>query len=489
MSNNNLNEEQCKTFLKEYKEYKKKIITSITNPITKRILTDTKRIELIKDLCVSKYNLQSLAKSSSSQKVILNKQNINLLLRLPLIPSINVLFSKPVPNDIGFPLLEQYIENNKQSNVIIEYKEILKEIRNFIPLYDPLHWKKDEELAIFAEFNLVFKEGFNIDADTLKTNNNIKGVIKQASDYFKASIIQSDIIKTKENYKDNLIHNYNKYYALLMVLDIMMYYNTIPFIIDRINNQIKLLKILLNIDNTVIKTSDSSLSVSFSKTPSPKSSEGSVESKKYLKYILETEPKAINDTDLFTQDEWKDISESKLKFVIKIPVDKKTCYAFYIKDIYKLWYESVNTKKDFKNPFTNAIFNEKQEDMILEKMKEMYPVIKKPKLSEARKDLVLYKVDIVHYLLVKIKYVNNPIDIDLIEIRIPIKYEQQCIDGTLDFAYLPASIIEKIEKLHNRNKILGKKIPFIINPIFLKYNGKSLDNVNNYKEFCDKLEL
>ena len=50
MSNNNLNEEQCKTFLKEYKEYKKKIITSITNPITKRILTDTKRIELIKDL-------------------------------------------------------------------------------------------------------------------------------------------------------------------------------------------------------------------------------------------------------------------------------------------------------------------------------------------------------------------------------------------------------------------------------------------------------
>jgi hypothetical protein len=282
-----------------------------------------------------------------------------------------------------------------------------------------------------------------------------------------------------------------------MVLDIMLYYNTVPYTIEKINNSIKTLKILLKMDNYSIKSADSSLSVSFSKTPSPKSSEGSDSpmgaagkkvSKKYLKYILEIEPKAINDTDLFTQDEWQEMPESKLKYVIKIPVNKKDCYAFYIKDIYKLWYESINTKKDFKNPFNNAIFTEADEKLILEKMKEMYPAIKKPIISKARKDLVLYSVDIPYYKIIKIKYVSNQVDVDLIEINIPVKYEQHCIDGTLDFAYLPATIVEKIEKLHNRNKILGKTIPFNIHSTFLEYNGKNLNNVNTYKDFCDKLE-
>ena len=484
--NNDLNEEQCKEFLKEYKDFIKNKITFVTNPITKRTLKDKTRIKAIKDHCVNKYNLSSSSSSSSSQKVILNKQNINILLRLPLIPNINVFFTKPTTNDIGFALLEQYIKDNKQTDVIIEYKAILKEMRLFIPIYNPLHWKKDEELAIFAEFNLVFKEGLNIDRETVRSNNHIKGVIKYASDYFKEAIVQSDTIKTREDYKTHLTDNYNKHYALLMVLDIMLYYNTSPYICDSINNKINVLKMLLNIDNNVIKTSDSSLSISFSKSPSPKSN-SSVESKKYFKALFETEPIPVNDTDAISGYEWKEMAENKLKFVIKIPINKTSAYAFYIKDIYKIWKESINNKTTFKNPLTNKDFTEDEEKLILDKMKEMYPSITKPIISKARKDLVLYSVDILHYKLIKIKYVINQIEVDLIEISIPIKYEQECINGTLDFAYLPATIVEKIEKLHNQNKILGKKIPFLIHKTFLKYNNKNLDIKNNYKDFCDNL--
>jgi len=60
-------------------------------------------------------------------------------------------------------------------------------------------------------------------------------------------------------------------------------------------------------------------------------------------------------------------------------------------------------------------------------------------------------------------------------------------------------IIKKIKKLFDNNKILGKNIPFVIHKAFIKYNlaGKlphqlidnknSLDNIVNYKKFCDLL--
>lgn len=456
--------EQCTQFLKEYKQFKKKIITRVKNPTTGRYLTSHATIDGIKEKCKEQHQLVSQSSSSSSPTV--NFNNIPQLFKLP--------FDKTIVNNYvsnstdATKIITKYIKTNPTDPNVIQYNNILKYIREIIPDYNPLEWDKDS-LDIFAMFNLTYTESYYLDREQQRANNNIKGVInRKPAEYFK------DFVFNDNNNKDRNI-------SLKIVLEIILEYNShIPYITEHIAIANQILDLLLQ--NQITKAF-SSLSISFSKTPSPRSS-SSDKKDQYIKYLLHTEPIVVNEDDPISGYNWDDMDSSKLKHVIKVFSNNKT-YAFYVKDLFKIWHSSVKTNdpnQPFANPYNREPFTEEQKTEIFEKMKLMYPSIKRPILCKTRKDIKLVLNYYPDVLAVEIQYTNGPLNIPLVNINIPTTHVH-----ISDLRYFPPSIIDIIKALFDNNKILGKKIPFTLHKAFEKYNNKDLTDEATYKDFCNLL--
>lgn len=456
--------EQCTQFLKEYKQFKKKTITRVKNPTTGRYLTSHATIDGIKEKCKEQHQVVSQSSSSSSPTV--NFNNIPQLFKLPFDRTI---INNYVSNSTdAIKIITKYIKTNPTDPNVIQYNNILKYIREIIPDYNPLEWDKDS-LDIFAMFNLTYTESYYLDREQQRANNNIKGVInRKPAEYFK------DFVFNDNNNKDRNI-------SLKIVLEIILEYNShIPYITEHIAIANQILDLLLQ--NQITKAF-SSLSISFSKTPSPRSS-SSDKKDQYIKYLLHTEPIVENEEDPISGDSWSDMEPTKLKHVIKVFSNNKT-YAFYVKDLFKIWHNTVKTndpKQPFANPYNREPFTEEQKTEIFEKMKLMYPSIKRPILCKTRKDIKLVLNYYPDVLAVEIQYTNGPLNIPLVNINIPTTHVH-----ISDLRYFPPDIIDKIKALFDNNKILGKKIPFKLHKAFEKYNNKDLTDETTYKDFCNLL--
>jgi len=458
--------EQCIEFLKEYKQFKKRTITRVKNPTTGRYLTSHNTIDDIKEKCKEQHQIVSQSSSSSSPTVIFN--NIIPLFKLPFDKNI---INAYVPNATytdAIKIITKYIKTNSTEPNVIQYKNILKYIREIIPDYNPLEWDKDST-DIFAMFNLTYTESSHLDRDQQNANNNIKGVInRKPIEYFK------DFVFNNNNITERNI-------SLKVILEIILEYNShIPYITERIANANQILDLLLQ---DQVKKEFSSLSISFSKTPSPRSS-SSDKKDQYIKYLLHTEPIVVNEDDPISGDNWDDMDSTKLKHVIKVFSNNKT-YAFYIKDLFKMWHNTVKTNdpnQPFANPYNREPFTEEQKTEIFEKMKLMYPSIKRPILCKTRKDIKLVINHLPNDFAVEIQYTTGQLNIPLVNIDIPMRHVH-----ISDLRYFPPSIIDIIKALFDNNKILGKKIPFKLHKAFEQYNNKNLTNETTYKDFCNLL--
>jgi len=458
--------EQCIEFLKEYKQFKKRTITRVKNPTTGRYLTSHNTIDDIKEKCKEQHQIVSQSSSSSSPTVIFN--NIIPLFKLPFDKNI---INAYVPNATytdAIKIITKYIKTNSTEPNVIQYKNILKYIREIIPDYNPLEWDKDST-DIFAMFNLTYTESSHLDRDQQNANNNIKGVInRKPIEYFK------DFVFNNNNIEERNI-------SLKVILEIILEYNShIPYITERIANANQILDLLLQ---DQVKKEFSSLSISFSKTPSPRSST-SDKKDQYIKYLLHTEPIVVNEDDPISGDNWDDMDSTKLKHVIKVFSNNKT-YAFYIKDLFKMWHNTVKTNdpnQPFANPYNREPFTEEQKTEIFEKMKLMYPSIKRPILCKTRKDIKLVINHLPNDFAVEIQYTTGQLNIPLVNIDIPMRHVH-----ISDLRYFPPSIIDIIKALFDNNKILGKKIPFKLHKAFEQYNNKNLTNETTYKDFCNLL--
>jgi len=512
-----LNKEQCIIFLKNYEEFKKNNLKRIKNPKTNGYLSNLENIELAKKKCIE------LLKLVNPSNDFLDLTNINEyeLINLPLNNDISIIFKKDLDYDKGIQLINKYINDNKYNKNVIKYIDIVKNIKEFIPIYN-IKLKKDE-LIYFIQNS--YKEN---DYSTTIT------ILTFASKYLREILIKSNDNINISDFNRNIKNNKNKYYALFFTLNLIKD-NIITrnlALKESINQQLYIINQLLNKE---INIKDNSLSISISSNTSTKSNSSSpkgstysriyykafnITKEDYLKYIFNPETgKVRNDYDIITNQKWKDMNKSKLKNVIKITdessnTDLSNTFAtvFFIKDIYKIWNDSVKENKNFTNPFTNELFTKKHKDLILNKIQEIYPLITEPKLSKTRKDLIYSDILIPNSnpnyygkRLINILYKNNSnsnVHTSLIIIEIPLKYIEQCISNNLDMIYFPGEIIEKIKKLFDNNKILGKNIPFVIHKAFINYNlagklpneriklindQKLLDNIDNYKNFCDLL--
>ena len=143
--NNNLSDKQCIDFIKNYKDFKKGLVSKIINPKTDKPLNNEDRIKYIYDNCKRKLGIgsqssKSTSSDSSTNEIILDSyEKVRDIIYIPfnnlkenkeLIAS---LFTKPISYNKGLLKLSEYLSNTNTHNIYVKsYNNTLDEIDNII---------------------------------------------------------------------------------------------------------------------------------------------------------------------------------------------------------------------------------------------------------------------------------------------------------------------------------------------------------------------
>ena len=205
-----------------------------------------------------------------------------------------------------------------------------------------------------------------------------------------------------------------------------------------------------------------------------------------------------NDSEPFLGDEWDDMPLSKLRNIIIIKDSANKGTAFYVRTLYQYWRNAVKNGAPFVNPYNRRQFTDNDKENIMIAMEKLYPTIKKPKQGEGRSDI---KMEISFFdnnrdkFYITFKYIlkmPNRLNLllDLIKIRISVEFPQRLPDfnGDIDAAYIYNYLFDNIKLLHRNNKTFGKKIPLKPLAVLKEYDGKLINNYNDYKDFFDKIK-
>ncbi len=332
--NNNLTAKECDTFVKNYKDFTKGVISKITNPKTNKPLNDDDRIKYIYDKCKQKLGIRdskspkSKSKSSDSgdNQIILDSyEKVKDIIYIPfhtlkknkqLIAS---LFTKPISYDIGLVKLSEYLYNtNNSHNIYVKsYNKILVEINDIINsiynnhnqntqnilkqqhgwvenyMYDPLRISdiasqpstaSDTQSAIKKTKRVLakmWKETYYVGINDIRG----RGLNNMVLDEMRNILFYSSSNKNKREVSKNLNDNIEKYIALQFIIFIIKEEVEVVRIysydnIKTIENHLDLLdslitKRIINIlfdDNSNYNSQYISKSISWSGTPRSSSS-------------------------------------------------------------------------------------------------------------------------------------------------------------------------------------------------------------------------
>ena len=332
--NNNLTAKECDTFVKNYKDFTKGVISKITNPKTNKPLNDDDRIKYIYDKCKQKLGIRdskspkSKSKSSDSgdNQIILDSyEKVKDIIYIPfhtlkknkqLIAS---LFTKPISYDIGLVKLSEYLYNtNNSHNIYVKsYNKILVEINDIINsiynnhnqntqnilkqqhgwvenyMYDPLRISdiasqpstaSDTQSAIKKTKRVLakmWKETYYVGINDIRG----RGLNNMVLDEMRNILFYSSSNKNKREVSKNLNDNIEKYIALQFIIFIIKEEVEVVRIysydnIKTIENHFNLLdslitKTIVNIlfdNNSNYNSQSISKSISWSGTPRSSSS-------------------------------------------------------------------------------------------------------------------------------------------------------------------------------------------------------------------------
>ena len=503
---NKLSKKQCIMFLTEYHKYSKNEIKGVINPISNILpIKDEKRLNYIFKYCHTNFLYNDNEKKIIEGHInIWNKFKIKIdsfdkifiLLKIPFLTGYRIdyikkLFKKKKKLDekTALYLLKEYINENKNNKYIKCYLEIEKEIKKTITNF---------------HFSMTNDELYNIiyNTDILDINLLTKKLPQEY--YFELLILSKN---TKDLHK-NLCNNLPKYIVLryfnFLLRQILYKYIETDKNITLINYLYSISVNCIETGNINFKLKYDYLSESFtstnsiSSTNSTSSGNSMSNTKKnkqlYIDNILSYD--GINEIDPFSQKEWKKMNLQNLKTVVIIEYQengKTFKNAFNAKDLYTQWKIAIKTGKLFVNPYTRKPFTIEDTNIIIDKLKTVYPRILKPTVDTIRREdieLSRYTFDentLIYTLYFRIKdydqfnfgYFNETIE--LLSISLPI------YKNIYNYEYYTGNINDKIIKLFYNNKITGKTIPFKVHPSFLKYNNKDKLTHSQYKNFCDML--
>jgi len=506
VENNNLSKEQCLGFVKLYEDSKGNL-TNIINPITKKKISDLKRIRFIYENCLNKidtydvYNNVLLSKKKLKEDYIKISTNLKVSdIYLILENNFNDLEKKDDIKhilkkiNVDKTVLSKYLETHNDKIAIL-FRYYKKNICAVIDGFDPFLPKKD------------FEESY---LHTFQNTKNFENIVKRIPYYFIKAIMYSN----KNTNKKDFLKNLKKYSVVYYSLNFMLK----SFISFNINVGKDISEEIEIIDRLLLKKIDvkgnSSMSFLYSDTSSGYSKSPQENNSKYPSYIEKKDSIIqrimdntgyagdINEIDFYTQETWREMPLKKLLYVIKIPYTlngKTYCNAYYSKSLYKAWNVSIKDKKPFINPITKIEFLEKDEASILENMRSMYIHIKKPTIHNQRGDLVSFRKSLiidginVDCFTVSYKIINDPRNrglentfIELLNIYVDNIFSQGDI---VEFEYTTGILFDNLEELLRKDKLLGKNIPFKIHPIIEKYNRVIIRKKRHYVELFNTVSI
>ena len=453
---------------------------------------------------------------------------------------IESLFSKPIILDKGLHKLKEYLEANRtasaeQNKYVNAYYKILEEINRIMTdIYMNNTFTADILTRQYGWTHGYNYDPFRIDevASTMRPNiinsikntgNKIKSMWKNVHyvnpmelrklpaelsphTLFANIIMYSEHNRNSEDIIRILENNIEKYLAVQFILVLIRDNNNQSG--DTVNKNIFLLDALIIGENIPLSYNDGSISVSkspnWTRTPRSSSSGHShYQSKANIERYRKTKEDMIadilrnnmNDSDI-SGDEWKDMPVAKLKKVISIPsvINGRTYrHAFYVKTLYRFWRDCVKSspyqKIPFVNPYNRAPFTEEDKETIMNAMLSMYPRIIRPTYGNGRRDISYHTVQEYHYIAIVFQYIakipgQENILVPLINIKIPYGFANQDIDA----AHIPQILFENIKFLVQNNKVFGKSIPLRPLNVLTEYNNTTLDTMDKYLDFSNKIK-
>lgn len=548
---NILNEKQCKTFMKDYNDYINGKISQIKHPKTRSPINEVAKIKYLYNKCAEKYkngspmsavSMSKLTKmmkknqktatvsasaSSNSRDFVSYEKDINILgnadirdiLELPdetyknnrLL--IKKLFTKPISEKKGLEILREHLNDpNNHTDYAMNYREYVREIVKYIPIYDPFMKKKDFKIFIFKYFNpdvsisririeyfMEYCQKVYISALFQDTRNMNMGNLVYDDNY--------RTVTTANGFLARLSQHKYIYYALFYISKILL--NNIQGDPELIRNIIIIKKLLKNLIDKDFVIEDTDVSLSFSTSSSSSKSDDMTKKsssmnkiyrelgkREFVKYIMNNgeNPRTINDADPYLGVKWERMSINKLRMVVKIPTETNGrifTYAFYARSLYKDWKNAMRTRKPFINPFTRVPFSYEDETRILDILENKYPYITKPSRDPVNRfdiyieDPETVRINGVYFWRINIWYNygtrQTPEYIKILAVNIISSLD--LYDEPADIEYHPVVLFENIDRLKRENKIIGKKMPFKLHPAFAKYYNSYITTEAQYKDF------
>jgi len=244
----------------------------LVNPITKRKLTDIKRIKFIYEKCLGHFN-SNAQKPIKDKKVLeklpktdnYNDDSDNLtaeeavikIMEDPMMKTNDIskiskgIFGKD--NNANRLSLKKYLEDDDEEFCII-YRNCILEIKKYIKDFCPFMGNKN--FIKLVKMN-IDKEYTN-KAGLLWHSPKLEELLLKISDSTYETIMYSQTNKNTEDFNNNLKNNFPKHYSFKYMLNIFEKYYIIKGIMD-INILLDKMKELINYDKLIIKNQTNNL--------------------------------------------------------------------------------------------------------------------------------------------------------------------------------------------------------------------------------------
>jgi hypothetical protein len=537
--------------MKDYKDYIDGKISQIKHPKTRSPINEAAKIKYLYNKCAEKYekgspmsavSMSKLSKmmsknqkttstsasaSSNSRDFASYEKDINIsgnadikdILEFPdetyknnrLL--VKKLFTKPISEKKGLEILRAHLNDpNNHTDYAMNYREYVKEILKYMPIYDPFMKKKDFKIFIFKYFNPNVSISRNRVEYYMEYCHKvyISALFQDTRNLNMGNFVYDDnyrAVSTASGFLARLSQHKYFYYALYFISKILI--NNIQGDPELIRNLIIIKKLLKSLIDKDFVIEDTDVSLSFSTSSSSSKSDDMTKKdssmnniyrelgrREFVKYIMNNgeNPQTVNDADPYLGIEWKKMSINKLRMVVKIPTETNGrifTYAFYARSLYKDWKNAMRTRKPFMNPFTRVPFSYEDETSILDILEKKYPSITKPSRDPVNRfdvyieDPETVRINGMYFWRINIWYNygtrQRPEYIKIVAVNIISSLD--LYDEPADVEYHPIVLFENIDKLKRENKIIGKKMPFKLHPAFAKYYNSYITTEAEYKDF------
>jgi len=271
--NNNLDKDSCLVFIKLYEKSNGKI-SSIENPITKRRLTDAKRIKFIYEKCLGYFNsktpkpindnkvLYKLPKQIKDKKVLEKLTQQEFAIKIIEDPMMNTndiskitKLTYGIDNKENRLHLKQFLEDEDEEVSKI-YRNCILEIRKYIKDFCPFMGNKKFTKSVKKNLESEYtnEDGlFWLSPKLLRIFDKINKSIFE-------TIMYSPTNQNTDDFNNNLKNNFPKYYSLKYMLNIFENYSITKGVID-IKDLCETMDELIYYNKLIIKNKTNNLKI------------------------------------------------------------------------------------------------------------------------------------------------------------------------------------------------------------------------------------